>query len=60
MLSPYEELEFLADFLPDEGEAVVVTRQGGNSTASLSTAEISATGSKTSNSTAGSCRQTSG
>ncbi|MFV0445933.1 MAG: hypothetical protein ACK5Q5_20330 [Planctomycetaceae bacterium] len=29
MLTPYEELEFLADFLPEEGEAVVVTRQGG-------------------------------
>lgn len=29
MLTPYEELEFLAEFLPDEGEAVVVTRQGG-------------------------------
>ena len=29
MLTPYEELEYLADFIPDEGEAVVVTRQGG-------------------------------
>lgn len=29
MLTPYEELEFLAEFLPEEGEAVVVTRQGG-------------------------------
>lgn len=29
MLTPYEELEFLAEYLPEEGEAVVVTRQGG-------------------------------
>jgi hypothetical protein len=29
MLTPYEELEFLADFIPDEGESIVVTRQGG-------------------------------
>ena len=29
MLTPYEELEFLADFIPDEGEAIVVTREGG-------------------------------
>lgn len=29
MLTPYEELEFLAEFIPDEGEAIVVTRQGG-------------------------------
>jgi hypothetical protein len=30
MLTPFEELEFLADYLPDEGEAVIVTRQGGD------------------------------
>lgn len=29
MFSPYEELEFLADYLPDEGETVAVTRQNG-------------------------------
>lgn len=29
MFSPYEELEYLADYLPDEGESVVVTRRGG-------------------------------
>lgn len=29
MLTPYEELEYLADYLPDEGQAVLVTRQGG-------------------------------
>ena len=29
MLTPYEELEFLAEYLPDEGESVVVTRRGG-------------------------------
>ncbi|MEW4526633.1 hypothetical protein [Maioricimonas sp. JC845] len=29
MFSPFEELEYLADYLPDEGEAVVVTRQQG-------------------------------
>ncbi len=29
MLSPFEELEFLADFLPEEGEAVIVSRHSG-------------------------------
>ncbi|MCA9055976.1 MAG: hypothetical protein KDA75_19220 [Planctomycetaceae bacterium] len=29
MLTPYEELEFLADYIPDEGEAIVVMRQDG-------------------------------
>lgn len=29
MLSPFEELEYLSDFLPEEGEAVVVSRQAG-------------------------------
>lgn len=29
MLTPYEELEYLADYLPEEGESVVVTRRGG-------------------------------
>lgn len=29
MFTPYEELEYIANFLPEEGEAVVVTRQGG-------------------------------
>ena len=29
MSSPFEELEYLADHLPDEGEAVVVVRRGG-------------------------------
>ncbi len=29
MYSPFEELEQLADLLPDEGEAVVLTRMGG-------------------------------
>lgn len=29
MLSPYEELEYLADYLPEEGETVLVTRRGG-------------------------------
>ena len=29
MKSPYEELEYIADHLPDEGEAVVVSRQRG-------------------------------
>ena len=29
MSSPFEELEFLADHLPDEGEAVVVVRRDG-------------------------------
>ena len=34
MYSPFEELEQLADLLPDEGEAVVLTRTGANSSAS--------------------------
>lgn len=29
MLTPYEELEFLSEYIPDEGESIVVTRQGG-------------------------------
>lgn len=29
MFSPYEELEYLADYLPEEGESVVITRQAG-------------------------------
>ena len=29
MLTPFEELEYLADYLPEEGETVIVTRQGG-------------------------------
>jgi len=29
MFSPYEELEYLADYLPEEGESVLVTRQFG-------------------------------
>ena len=29
MFSPYEELEYLADYLPDEGEIVLVTRESG-------------------------------
>lgn len=29
MFSPYEELEYLADYLPDEGEVVLVTRESG-------------------------------
>jgi len=30
MRTPYEELEYLSDFLPDEGESVVVTRRSGD------------------------------
>lgn len=29
MFSPYEELEYVSDFLPDEGEAVIISREGG-------------------------------
>lgn len=29
MFSPFEELEYLADYLPEEGETVLLTRQGG-------------------------------
>lgn len=29
MRTPYEELEYLSEFLPEEGEAVVVTRRSG-------------------------------
>ncbi len=29
MSSPFEELEYLADYLPEEGEAVLVSRMGG-------------------------------
>lgn len=29
MLSPFEELEYLSDYLPDEGESVVVSRRAG-------------------------------
>ncbi|MBW3540389.1 MAG: hypothetical protein KY476_08970 [Planctomycetes bacterium] len=29
MNSPFEELEYLSDYLPDEGEAVIVARRGG-------------------------------
>lgn len=29
MNSPFEELEYLSDFLPDEGESVMVSRRGG-------------------------------
>jgi hypothetical protein len=29
MNTPYEEIEYLADYLPDEGEAVIVVRRGG-------------------------------
>lgn len=29
MFSPYEELEFLSDFLPEEGETVLITREAG-------------------------------
>lgn len=29
VFSPYEELEYLADFLPEEGEMVLLTRQSG-------------------------------
>jgi hypothetical protein len=32
MNSPFEELEYLADYLPDEGESVIVTRQFGELT----------------------------
>lgn len=30
MRTPYEELEYLANYLPDEGESVVVTRRSGD------------------------------
>lgn len=29
MSSPFEELEYLSDYLPEEGEAVIVSRRGG-------------------------------
>ncbi len=29
MVSPFEELEYIVDYLPDEGEAVIVTRKDG-------------------------------
>ncbi len=29
MLSPFEELEYVADFLPEEGESVVISRESG-------------------------------
>ncbi len=29
MLNPFEELEYLSDFLPEEGESVLVSRQSG-------------------------------
>ncbi|WP_092053970.1 hypothetical protein [Planctomicrobium piriforme] len=29
MFSPFEELEYLADYLPEEGEAVLITRESG-------------------------------
>lgn len=29
MFSPYEELEYLSDYLPDEGESVLVSRESG-------------------------------
>lgn len=29
MLSPFEELEYLADYLPDEGEKIIVSRESG-------------------------------
>ncbi|MEZ6056993.1 MAG: hypothetical protein R3C01_09845 [Planctomycetaceae bacterium] len=29
MFTPFEELEYLADFLPEEGEAIIVSRQFG-------------------------------
>jgi len=29
MNTPFEDLEYLSDYLPDEGESVVVTRRGG-------------------------------
>lgn len=29
MLSPFEELEYLSDYLPEEGESVIVSRQSG-------------------------------
>jgi hypothetical protein len=29
MLTPFEELEYLAEFIPDEGESVMISRQGG-------------------------------
>jgi hypothetical protein len=29
MFSPYEELEYLSDYLPEEGEVVLLTRQSG-------------------------------
>ncbi len=29
MLSPFEELEFLSDYLPEDGESVIVSRQSG-------------------------------
>lgn len=29
MSTPFEELEYLSDFLPDEGESLVVSRRGG-------------------------------
>src|SRR5579872_1940670 len=29
MTTPFEDLEYLADYLPDEGEAVIVARRGG-------------------------------
>lgn len=32
MSSPFEELEYLADFLPDEGESVIVSRSHGELT----------------------------
>lgn len=30
MFSPFEELEYLAEYLPDEGEVVLITRQSGD------------------------------
>lgn len=30
MFSPYEELEYLAEYLPEEGEMVLITRQSGD------------------------------
>lgn len=29
MFSPYEELEYLSDYLPEEGEKILITRQSG-------------------------------
>lgn len=29
MFSPFEELEYIADFLPEDGESVVISREGG-------------------------------